>query len=265
MMKDLFLTSGIVILLVMVFLYIFQRSLIYFPSSQTPTLKSYDASDMDVVVLKIDNRLQLRSWYKAAKPQYPTLLFLHGNAGHIGLRMPLVRQFLNAGFGVLLLEYRGYGGNKGSPTEQGLYADARAGMHFLLENIGLSGKNIVLFGESLGTGVATKIANEFPVCSVVLQSPFTSLRDIARYHYPWLMLPPWDKFDSLGRIDSINAPLLILHGTEDSVVPHRYGVRLFEKAVQPKKMLHFDKAEHNNISSAEGFVPAVIEFIETYC
>jgi len=246
-------------------MYLFQRQVIYYPSRETPKRRDYQAMDMQVVGLTTADGLQLHAWYKVAQINQPTLLYLHGNAGNIGNRIGFARQFIHAGFGLLLLEYRGYGGNKGRPTEKGLYEDGRAGLQFLQQQ-GVKPKSIVLYGESLGSGVATKLAQEIRSCAVVLQSPYTSLTELARYHYPWLLfLKTWDKFDSMSRIASIQAPLLILHGKKDDIVPFSQGVALFQRAHNPKEILSFELYGHNDLSSAPGFAEKVIEFVKLHC
>lgn len=244
--------------------YVLQRNLIYFPSANIPQPQDYNAHDLQVLSLTTQDKLALNAWYKPAKANNPTVLFLHGNAGTIGDRMPTARVLINAGFGVLLPEYRGYGGNKGVPTEQGLYKDGRAALQFLInQRIKLS--QLVLFGESLGTGVASQLATEQTICALVLQSPFTSLAAVARYHYPWIPLKPWDKYDSLSRIQSINTALLVLHGTDDKTVPYNEGVILFKAANSPKKMLTFSGYDHNNLIQAPDFYSQIIQFIHQHC
>ncbi|MDP3705310.1 MAG: alpha/beta hydrolase [Legionellaceae bacterium] len=245
-------------------LHIFQRSLIYFPTVETPKLQDYHASDMVRVLLRTQDSIELASWYKPAATNQPTILFLHGNAGHIGHRMPLVRQFIQAGFGVFLLEYRGYGGNKGSPTEQGLYEDGRAALQFLHQK-DVNPEQIALYGESLGTGVTTKLASENPVCAVILQSPFTSLVSLARYHYPWILIKPTDQFDSLDRMQNIHSPVLVLHGKQDKLVPFIEGLTVYNRANLPKKIVMFEEQSHNDLWDAQGFSEKVIHFVETHC
>lgn len=242
----------------------FQRHLIYFPTYKKPSLSRYQATDMTVISLRTKDNLVLNAWYKPAINNHPTILYLHGNAGHIGYRMSLARQFINAGLGVLLLEYRGFGGNKGTPTEEGLYEDGRTALQFL-DKQGIKSKNLVLYGESLGTGVATKLAVEHPSCAVILQSPFTSLVKIARYHYPWLLLKPWDRFNSLERIRNINAPLLVLHGKQDQIIPYIEGLTLFNQAKEPKKMLSFEHQDHHNLWNMASFSQKIIQFINMHC
>ncbi len=247
-----------------ILMYIFQRHFIYHPSQDKARLNDYQASDMHIIKLYTPDGIMLTSWYRPAKNNQPTLLYLHGNAGNIGGRMPLGRKFIDGDLGLFLLEYRGYGGNKGTPTELGLYEDARTALRFLNEQ-GIKNSTIVLYGESLGTGVATKIASESPVCAVILQSPYTSLSDMTRFYYPFMWLKPWDKFDSFARIQAIKAPLLILHGTKDTVVPYSQGLTLFKQANEPKKMLSFAQYGHNDIWNAPGFSEQVIAFILEQC
>lgn len=259
--------SGVIcltLIFITLFLYVFQRRLIYFPDQHTPSLQDYHATDMTVVTLQTKDNIELMSWYKPATHNQPTLLFLHGNAGHIGYRMPLIRQFLKAGFGVFLLEYRGYGGNKGSPTEQGLYEDGQTALVFMYQR-GIKPKHIILFGESLGTGIATKLAAENPVGCVILQSPFTSLVNLSRFHYPWNIIKPWDRFNSLERMKSIHAPLLVLHGKRDQIVPFTEGLAIFNEANTPKEILGFDKKNHNDLWGARNFSEKIMHFLREHC
>ncbi|KTC97910.1 2-hydroxy-6-oxo-6-phenylhexa-2,4-dienoate hydrolase [Legionella geestiana] len=263
-MKEILQFAVLMVIVLMLLVYVFQRQLIYFPSREMPRREDYQAEDMRVVTLHTRDGLRLQSWFKAPKAGLPVILYLHGNAGHIGYRMPFARQLLEAGFGLLQLEYRGYGGNEGHPTEAGLYEDARAGMRFL-ESEHLSDSGIVVFGESLGTAVATQIALENQFCAVILQSPFTSLSHLARYHYPWALIPPWDRYDSLERIGRMHAPLLIVHGLQDAIVPYAHGKTLYQAANAPKKMLSFTQAGHNTLWSAPEFSRHVIDFIKSHC
>ncbi|MBA2651344.1 MAG: alpha/beta hydrolase [Tatlockia sp.] len=262
MIRAIFTVSFAIFFLLTLFMYLFQRQLIYFPSKEIPSPQLFQAKDMHEIELKTADGLRLIAWYKPAFANQPTLLFLHGNAGHIGHRMPLIREFLSAGFGVLLLEYRGYGGNEGKPTEAGFYMDARAAMLFLAQQ-GLASKKIVLYGESLGTAVATKMASEFPVCALILQSPFTSLPAVARYHYPWIFITPQDKYNSLVLIPSLKMPLLIFHGKDDQIVPYSQGLELYNQANEPKKMISIENRGH--IFEVSDFIDEVRSFIQSGC
>lgn len=254
----------VLVLVVLLLIYVFQRHLIYFPDTEQPLPQNFSAADMKIIKIPVSKDITLSSWYRPAQDKKTTILYLHGNAGHIGYRMPLVRSFISAGFGVLLLEYRGFGGNPGTPTESGFYQDGRAALLFLQQQ-GIEVSNIVLYGESLGTGVATKLATEFKTCAVVLQSPYTSLTALARYHYPWLPpLPFMDKYDSLSRIQDIHTPLFVMYGKLDNVVPPEQSLTLFEKANQPKEMVEFSTKGHHDLWD-NNFAVLLINFIHKTC
>ena len=224
---------GVIVTLI----FLFQRSLIYFPSSHRPEPAAYYVSEMVVQELETSDGLELLAWYRAPqKSDAPLIVYFHGNAGHIGYRGLKIRPYLDAGYGVLLPSWRGYSGNAGVPSEEGLYADGRAALAFLVEQ-GIASDHWVLYGESIGSGVAVELARaqaqkESPVGAVVLESPFTSLEDMAAFHYPWVPMR-WlmrDHYDSLSKIAAIGAPLLILHGERDRIVPSSFVSRLAEAA-----------------------------------
>ena len=247
-------------------LYVFQRNLLYHPDSNLSSPTASGVAEMEAVGLVTNDGLRLLAWYRPAAEDRATVVYFHGNAGHIGNRGDKVRPYLDAGLGVLLVSYRGYAGNPGSPTEDGLYADGQAALDFLAK-LGVGPTDVVLYGESLGSGVAVEAARRqaarIPVAAVVLESPFSSLVDVAQTHYPfiparWLVK---DRFDSVTKIAAIDAPLLILHGVRDRVVPVRFGRRLFAAAVRPKEDRWFDEAGHNDLYDY-GAAAVVIEFIE---
>jgi hypothetical protein len=243
-------------------MFAFQRRLVYFPDRSRPAPAHCDAGDMAAVDYATADGLRLGGWYKRpADAGAPVIVHFHGNAGHIGDRAPLMRGYIEAGFGVLLAEYRGYGGNPGKPTEAGLYADGRAALAFTAGQ-GIAAERIVLYGESLGTAVAVRLAAETPVGAVVLEAPFTSAVDVGAAAYPfvpvrWLML---DRFDSLPRIAAIKAPLLVLHGEQDSTVPIAHGRRVLEAAAEPKEGRFFEAAGHSDLHDF-GIADDVIAFL----
>lgn len=264
MLKQIILLFSMTFVCIFLLMYFFQRDLIYFPNTQRPLLQDYHVKEMRQVFLPTKDHLLLNAWYKPAHYSLPTLLYLHGNSGNIGYPMPVIRHFMNGGLGVLLIEYRGYGGNQGKPTEKGLYEDGQTALDFLKQE-GVKSQKIVLYGESLGSGVATYLATKNSVCAVILQSPYTSLVSLSHYHYPWMLVQPWDKFDSLARIKDINAPLLILHGTADQLVPYAEGLALFQAAMKPKEMITFQKLGHHNLWNTPGYSKQVIDFIQKVC
>jgi uncharacterized protein len=259
-----FWTILVICFIAAILLYCFQRVLVYNPSKITPTRTAFHAEDMQHIQLMTKDNLSLNAWYKSATATQQTIIIFHGNAGHIGTRMPLARQLIQQGFGVLLLDYRGYGGNPGRPSEQGLYQDARAGMHYLKQQ-NIPAQSIVLYGESLGTGVATQMAMEYPkACALILQSPYTTLKALGKHRYPWIPIAPWDKFDSISNIKQIHTPVLMFHGDIDKVVPDWQGKALFAAANQPKQWITLKNKAHKNLWTPE-FIQTVQQFIHQHC
>lgn len=164
------------------------------------------------------------AWYWPASAGQRTVAVMHGNAGHIGHRLGTAAPYVAAGYGVLLVEYRGYGGNPGRPSEEGLVADGRAALDWLAAE-GVPPDRTVLYGESLGTGVAVRLATEYPVAGIVLEAPYTAVVDVARSRF-WFLpvgLLLQDRFESLGRLADVSAPILVLHGTADRVIDLHTG------------------------------------------
>lgn len=229
--------------------YLLQRSLLYFPDRKIPNRADYGLVDMDELHLDTADGLKLLTWYKPAAPGKPTILYYHGNAGNIGSRSLMVRPYLAQGYGVLLPEYRGYGGNRGKPSELNFYRDAALAMKYLQQQ-GIKSNCLVLYGESLGSGVVVEIAKRYPVAAVILQTPFNRLTDVAFHHYPYLPtgLLLKDRYNNQAKIADINAPLLIMHGNNDRVIPIKYAEKLFAAAMEPKQFFTMPDFGHNDIN-----------------
>jgi hypothetical protein len=248
---------------VLAYVYVTQRSFIYLPDARRPDLVASGATEtFATVTLTAADGIATVSWYRAANAGRPTLVLFQGNAGNIADRVFKVVPFLQEGWGVLLVGYRGYGGNPGQPTEAGLYADGRAALDYLVQQ-GVVPGWLVLYGESLGSGVAVQMATEIRTGALVLEAPFTSLADMAQRQFPyfparWLVI---DRFASLAKIGSIPTPLLILHGERDAIVPVDLGRRLFEAANEPKALHVFPEPGHVDLYDY-GAERAVIEFVE---
>lgn len=247
-------------------LYLIQRSMMYFPWSDTPVPAESGVPEMRPVHLVTADGLTLTSWYHPARAGQATLVFFHGNAGHIGHRGFKARFFLDVGFGVFLVGYRGFGGNPGRPNEAGLYADGRAALAYLADS-GVPPARVALYGESLGTGVAVQLAHEAarvgtPVGAVVLEAPYTSVAAAAQFHYPYL--PAYwlvkDRYASIDKIADIGAPLMVIHGTHDQIIPERFGREVFAAAREPKMALWLPKADHNNIFE-QGAATTITDFV----
>jgi uncharacterized protein len=225
------------------------NSLLYFPSRTivgTPDRAGLDYRDLR---LETDDGERLHGWWIGARTDsLGHLLLCHGNAGNIGDRVLHAALLTAAGFDVLLFDYRGYGRSSGRPSEQGTYRDARAALACLLEQPGADPRRVFYFGESLGGAVALDLALERPPRGLVLLSAFTGVRELGRLHYPFVpsALVP-DAYPALRRIQELHAPLLVLHGDRDDIVPLSQGRSLFEAAPGPKRMHVFPGLGHNDL------------------
>jgi fermentation-respiration switch protein FrsA (DUF1100 family) len=241
------------------FLYLCQRSLLFLPDRSHPDFARVGLAGTEEVSLATTDGLRLIAWYRPPAPGRPTVLYFHGNGGQIGHRAARARLFGQAGYGFLFPEYRGYADNPGSPDEAGFGMDAEAALAFLA-NRNVAPAQIVLYGESLGSAVAVRLAAEtagrgMPFAALILESPFTSIADVAQHHYFWLPARRLvkDKFDSASRIREVGAPLLMLHGESDRVVPIEFGRALFEKAAEPKRAWIAAGADHISIFDEAAF------------
>lgn len=246
--------------------FVMQRTLLYPAGSDVPDAAMAAAAGIQAVTTETPDGLQLTHWYvPPSEPNGPVLVVFHGNAGHVGDRVPKLAELMRAGFGLLLAGYRGYGGNPGRPNEEALSADARLLLDWLAGQ-GVAPERTVLYGESLGTGIAVKMATERPAAAVILEAPFTTVAEVAQTHY-WYLPARWmvlDRWDSRSRIARINAPLLLMHGLRDRTTPVRFGQRLFAAAVDPKEILLVDEAEHSNLYDMPVVPRKVIEFVRSH-
>ncbi|MEE8370987.1 MAG: alpha/beta hydrolase [Sphingomonadales bacterium] len=249
-------------LIIVVVMYLAQRQLMYFPDTQRYDPAAAGLKDFSEIELTTGDGVELVAWYKAAAGGRPTIVIFQGNAGNIANRVFKARAFSDRGFGVLMPNYRGYGGSGGKPTEEGLVEDGRTAMRYL-EGEGIEAAEIILHGESLGSGVAVALATQFPVAALVLEAPYTSLPDVAASAYPWLPVRYLlkDRFDSLSRIGDLNMPLFVVNGTDDEVIPARLGRELFEAANQPKSMVSIQGAHHNDVWELGGGA-AMLDYLE---
>jgi uncharacterized protein len=225
-----------------------QRRLIYFPSPgpvQSATLVLENGIDVE---FETADAITLDAWYFPARAGATAVLVCNGNAGDRSLRAELAVALNRAGMSVLLFDYRGYGGNTGRPSEEGLASDARAAQAWLASQPGVDPERIVYFGESLGAAVAVGLAVERPPAALVLRSPFTSLADVGAVHYPWLPVRRLllDRYPSIERIPSVQAPLLVIAGDRDDVVPASLSRRLYDAAAEPKRFVLVPGAGHND-------------------
>jgi uncharacterized protein len=241
-------------------LYFTQRSLMYFPETVRTTPAAAGVPQAEEITLTTADGEHLVAWHVPPRDNKPVVLYLHGNGGSLRYRAERFEQLITAGVGLVAVDYRGYGGSTGSPSERGLIADGEAAYAFAAAHYQVS--QIVPWGESLGTGVAVALAAEKPVSRVILEAPFTSTEAIAakRYWFLPVRLLMSDQFRSDGRIGKVTAPLLILHGVKDTTVPFAMGQRMFALANQPKHIVRFLDGGHDDLDK-NGALIAVARFL----
>ena len=237
-----------------------QRRLIFHPDDRhlQPVL---GIAGLRVISAEGQGRPNPAAWYVPASHGLPTIAYLHGNAGNIGDRESRMAAFAQAGIGILMVEYPGYGGEPGRPSERGLLEAGRGALDFL-DRSGVPFRHVILYGESIGTGTATRLATEREVGGLILESPYTSILDIARQIAPWLpvRLLLSDRFEQLSLIAMVHAPLLILQGALDRIVPPAMGQTVFAAANQPKRLWTAPQGGHNDLA-AFGATQEAIAFV----
>ena len=239
-----------VCVLVGALLWFVQRKLIYFPvAGPVVPPKGPGWAGLREVDIQTADGVTLKAWYLPGE-RPGTVLFLHGNAGHRGDRIGVLDELRRRGFGVLLPDYRGYGGSGGAPSEDGLYDDAQACAAWIEAH---APGRVVYVGSSVGSGVAVELATRRPPAGLVLLSPFTSLADVAQHHYRWFPVRPFvrDRYDNAAKIGALRCPLLVIHGDRDEVVPFAFGRELFDAANEPKTFVTIEGAGHNDLPSVD--------------
>ena len=264
-----------VYLLVLGLMFAFQRSLMYPASSERPDLDLLGIPGLREIQIETADGLTLFHGYRPPlEADGPVVVAFHGNAGNIAHRAHKFRPLLDTGVGMLLMEYRGYAGNPGSPTEADLVSDGRGVLTWLAEE-GVPPERTLLYGESLGTGLAVQLAawqartstaeggQARPYAGVMLEAPFTSTADVAQRIYwflpaRWLLLDQWDSSAHIGAIDT---DLLVIHGEHDRTVSVDFGRTLFAQAEEPKDGLFLAQGDHNNLWDLPEVQKRVFDFV----
>ncbi len=230
-----------------------QRKLIYHPERIELNPQAFGLRGFEKLRIAAEDGTQVTVWFSAPGQGMPVIVYFHGNAGHLGMRAYKLNPMQAMGFGVLALSYRGFGDSEGTPSEAGIFSDARAVLGWLNTTHGLPPERVYLYGESLGSGVAVRMATEYKVARVVLEAPYTSVADRAAELYPYVpvKLLLRDRFDSISRIASIHAPLLLFHGRKDTVIPAAHGEALLAAAKEPKKGIFYDEVDHTGFDPQE--------------
>jgi len=249
--------------LVLVFLYFYQRNLLYHPNENNYSEDKISV-DIENVRIKTSDNIELLGWYHEKNlKDFKTLIFFHGNAGSLENRIHKLNHFRDMNINFLIIAWRGFSGNNGNPSEQGLYEDGKSAIDWLIKK-GVSEKNLILYGESLGTGVATHLAQNKNFAGVILETPFTSMIDAAKKFYPYIpvKLLLKDKFENYKKIKNINSPILIMHGEVDQLVPFSMGKKIYEIANEPKYS-YFTKYDNHMMEYDENLVLALKSFLRS--
>ena len=249
---------------VLIVLFIFQRNLMYHPNEN-----NYFGDKLEVEIEKVkittSDNINLLGWFHNKNlKKFKTIVYFHGNAGNLDNRIYKLNYFKNMDVNFLIIAWRGFSGNEGKPSEEGLYEDGRSTINWL-KDLGLSEKDMIIYGESLGTGVATEVVKNNEFAGLILETPFTSMIEAAKNFYPFIPVELLlkDKFRNDKKIKNINIPLLVMHGQADQIVPFWMGEKIYEIANQPKysyftkyddHMMEFDK---NLVLTLEKFIKSL--------
>ena len=247
--------------LLLTFVFFYQRKLLYHPNFNNH-VTGYDlVHSIEKINIKTEDNIDLKGWFHLKDLKKKTILFFHGNAGTLDDRIYKLNFLGNLDINFLIIAWRGYSGSIGKPTEFGLYQDAKSAVNWL--NLkGIAEKNIILYGESLGTAVAIEIGQNKNFAGIILEAPFTSMVDIGKKYYPFfpVKLLLKDKFDSQKKIKNINSPILVMHGKKDTIVPFYMGKKIYDLANKPKYSYFVDLDDHmmnfdlNLIRAIETFI-----------
>jgi hypothetical protein len=271
--RPLLIVVGIALAL-LAYLYLTQRSMLYFPDSAVPS-SALLPDEAEAIELETADGLRLGAWFLPATTDTsgqhagPAVLVFNGNAGDRSHRLPLAVALTARGYAVLLFDYRGYAGNPGSPSEDGLRADARAAVDALAARPEVDPERIAYFGESLGAAVAGGLATERPPAALVLRSPPPSIVEMARHHYPYLPIVDalvMDRYPLVEQIGEVQAPVLVIVTENDEIVPARMSRRVFEAASEPKREMTITGAHHNDpaLLAGEELVDVVVGFLDEW-
>ncbi len=241
--------------------FLLQRSFLYFPShTYVPLSAAHANRSFKELNVRTEDGLDLKAWYAPATSKPFTFVFFHGNGDNLYAASEIADPYIAAGYGFLVAEYRGYSGLPGRPTEAGLYADARAYIYGLRSQ-GVRSEDIILFGHSLGTGVAIQMAEEFHVGGLMLLAPFLSMPKLAQVHYPffpaeYLLL---DRYENFKKIKNVHVPVLIVNGAMDQIIPPSQGKQLYALANEPRQFYSLPDRGHND--PFDEFAPLSLDWV----
>ena len=259
--STLFFSIILIYLIIVAYMYLNQRKLLYLPSENNYLDDQIDFNFKEVFI-DVEKNLKLKAWliendFKNKK----TLVFFHGNAGNLSNRTYKLNQLSKLDLNIIILAWRSFSGNEGEPSEQNLYNDAKKTIDWL-NSRGVKNKNIILYGESLGTGIAVELSQTNQFGGIILESPFTSMTNAAKNIYPWLPVKYLlkDKYDSEKKIKNLQIPILIMHGKKDNIVPFKMGKKLYDLANNPK-FFYFTENDDHMLTFDEKLVSTIKDFL----
>ncbi len=248
---------------VMGWVYLNQRSLLYFPSADAKSIEEYGLTDTQNLIVQTQDGTNIQMWYHEPKNNRPMIVYLHGNSYNLGFRAPKFKEFIDMGYGFIAPSYHGFGSSEGTPSKRAILEDAQTAIQFI-QSKGYDTKNAIVIGESLGSGVAVAMATEHQFAGVFLITPYTSISDRAQeiYWYLPVRILVKDNFISSDKIANINAPLLIVHGDKDMTIPHSHSEALMKLAQEPKRLIMYEGKGHANLDNREIFNEMTKYFID---
>ena len=244
-----------------------ERGFIFFPKREVVQTPADEGVPFEDLYLSTPDGTVINAWFIPSPGSKKVLLWFHGNGGNLSHRVVQLRMLHDAlGMNILMIDFRGYGRSEGVVGEEGTYQDALTSYDYLLTRPDIDPEAIVIYGQSLGAAVATELAVQRKEAGLILEAPFTSIRDMAKITFPWLPIGRLlsTRYDLLSKINRVQAPLLLIHGDEDEVVPYAQGRRVFEAARPPKEMYTVQGAGHNNLYRVGGllYLRTIRRFVE---
>lgn len=237
---------------VIILLYVFQAKLIFYPGRLSQGHKFKLRPVDEEVFLETQDGEKINALFYGGNNE-KVILYFHGNAGDLSGWQFVAEDFLLFGYSILIIDYRGYGKSSGEISENGFYQDAEAAYNFLIERKGIASGNIIIYGRSIGTGVAVELARNKKCKGLVLESPYTSLNTLANEKLPFLFPSLYlrFRFNNLAKINEVTCPIIFIHGSKDTLIPASHAGKLFKKFTGKKKMILIPEGSHNDLNSFE--------------
>ncbi|MEZ5358805.1 MAG: alpha/beta hydrolase [Candidatus Zixiibacteriota bacterium] len=253
-------------LLILLFIYAMQDKMLFYPTMTIETTPAESGLEYTDVYFTTEDGVKLNGWYIPCENPTATLIFCHGNGGNISHRMASINQFHSLNLSVFIFDYRGYGRSEGTISEDGTYKDAAAAWTYVTEALGVPPGKIIVFGRSLGGGIASWLAVNRPAAALILESTFTTISDIAAVHYPFIPVKWLAKYeyDSQERVSQLTIPKLFIHSPDDELVPYQLGEQLYQSAAEPKTFLKLIGSHNEGFTQSHtAYMKGVGEFISS--